>query len=453
MPALEDRLADMATHPPVAPTPVTEIQGRARRRVRRRRVVACSAVMLAVAAAALGVGVVVSSSDPGEDVYADGGPSTSTSSLPSTSSPSTSGAVPAEPGLTLTPASGYIEGSVVEMALTEPATGDALVAQCASEVLDEGADLAEWCVAIEEAQADDLLPYSLTRGLSVGGKLVDCATSAGRCVLAVRLGGPDGTDLRSAPLAFDPDLGALTGPEVTVDGDEGTVGDGDTLLVTLEGVATGEWIVIHQCRTAPPAHLADTTGSQCDYVRSRTIDVQDGPETQLTFTAFHDLYLNDAPEPGGVDPGWVPCAPCELQVFTAGSTGPVARLPLEMEPTDAPIRPTIALDPATDHVPGGTVAVSVAGLQPSTRATIGWCLLETAQGGGGSPCSGPLGVMAPTSYDVAVDGTIVIPDFALPRPDQEAGEECLAVPDTCGVGIDSGDGTTTVAIAPLTFPR
>jgi hypothetical protein len=354
--------------------------------------------------------------------------------------------------MTLDPASGHEDGTVVEMALDEPATGPALVAQCAAEAeaLGDGSPgVLPWCTDPVEMPAESLRPFTLTRTIDTPDGTVDCAEAVGRCTLGVRVGGAASADDRFAPLAFRDDLPALVAPVAVVDGDEGTVGDGDTLLVTLTGVATGDVVSVAQCIPAAAPDV-DEDGWQCDTARSRTITVQDGPETQLTFTAFHDVFVNTA-EPGGWEPAWASCEPCQLQVRLAGRTDPLARLALDVEATDAPIRSTIEIDPGGPHAPGDAVTVRAAGLQPSSSVVLAWCFVTPPQGGGSSPCNRPDEGGA-VEMLVAEDGTAVAEGFALPGgPDVAgvAGEDCVGVVDSCGVGIHVSDWFAYSAIAPL----
>jgi hypothetical protein len=439
MPAVEDVLAELATHPPAEPTPVGEIRGRARRRTRRRRAGAAAATALVLIAVGVGLGAAVTADDPGQDVVADGG---TTTEEPTTTSPPPSVPVTvdvaAEATVVLDPATGFVDGSVVEMALAEPATGEAVVAQCAAEAqyAEGGVQLLSWCNGIVMAQADAFAPYTLSRTLETPAGTVDCAEVAGRCALGIRVGGMSSTDDRFAPLAFRADPPPSVEPQVDVNGDEGTVGDGDRMLITVTGVETDEVIAVQQCRT----------GVGCDLARVLRVSVQDGPETQLTYTAFHDVY-GDTDPGDAYRPGWAACEPCELRVLVGTNTDASVRLPLVMEPTEAPVRPEVTLDPAVPHTWGQEVTVRAAGLQPSSDVAVGWCPTVPPQGGGGSACwSGQ--AASPRQYGVGLDGTLVIERFVLPVPDSFVGADC-AVAGACGVGIDGGDPASVVAIAPL----
>jgi hypothetical protein len=441
MPALEDRLADLATRPPVAPTPVAEIQGRARRRVRRRRVVAGSAVVVVVAAAAVGIGAALTADDPAQDVAVGGGARPSTTVGPE--GPLTS----LDPTLTLEPATGLeVADRVRVTAFARPAAGPATVAQCASEALTaDPADVLSWCVDPQPTDLDPGPPSVLVHGsLATPEGVVACDDAPGRCVVLVALGDPIGSDVRWAPLDLDATPPASDERGVVVDGDEGTVGDGDTLLVTVTGVATGEWLQVQQCRTDVHPEVADPPNARCDEDRSLSTAVVEGPETQLEVRAFHDIG-----PAGPSSDRWEPCEPCELVV--RGGPGVLARLPLVMEPTETPIRPQIVLEPAGPHAPGATVTVRATGLQPGRSVDIGWCPTVPPQGGGTPFCTGPGGAAVSVTADG--DGTAVIPDFVLPGVDaaDQVGDDCVGTPGACTVGIAAAIAFGTLAAAPLTL--
>lgn len=446
MPAVDDLLADLAAHPPAEPPPVTHIRDRARRRVRRRRALTGLAAVLVVAAAALCLGTVVAGDRaPGEDVATGGGAAASSSS----SSASTS-LTAADATVILDPATGHQDGTVVDLAFTEPTSGPITIAQCAREVEVAGGGAAlSWCVGIVNGTAEDPPPFTLARVIETpAGGRIDCAAEVARCILGVRVGHQvDSTDDRFAPLVFQDDLPPPVEPVVDVDGDEGSVGDGDTLLVSVDGVRTGDPIQVQQCRTdARTSDAAIGGGGLCDDVRWRTAWVQDGPATQLTFTAFHDVYL-DLQEDEVHRPQWTRCEPCELVVYVGETFTPTARLPLDMEPAETPIRPTVELDPAGPHTWGQVVAVEAAGLQPATTIAIGWCPVVAPQGGGGNACWSE-GAELPGEHLVDEDGRVVIERFALPQPGSFVGTDC-GEPAACGVGLDTSAGVAPLAVAPL----
>lgn len=450
MPAVDEILAGLADHPPAAPTPVGEIRGRARRRARRRRALAGAAAAVVLVAVGVGVGVAVAD-DPGDEVVVDGGTTTAPSSSAAPPSSSVPGPTTADvpvatepPTMTLDPASGYVDGTVVAMALDEPATGPVLVAQCAAEAeaLGDGSTgVLPWCTGPIEMRAEALRPFTLVRSIDTPDGTVDCAEAVGRCTLGIRVGGAASADDRYAPLAFRDDLPALVEPTALVDGDEGTVGDGDTLLVTLAGVETGDEIHVDQCI---PAAIEDEV--RCSAARSRSIVVQDGPETQLAVTAFHDVLV--LPASSGAWAGeWTACEPCELRISTSGRSTPIARLPLAMEPTDDPVRPTLTVDPPGPHAPGEVVTLRATGLQPGVTADVAWCLVLPPEGGGDSPCDDQ-GLPGSTRVAVGADGTFVLPGYALPSGSVQ-GEDCSAAPDVCGVGLHEIGWFAYTAIAPL----
>jgi hypothetical protein len=444
MPAIDDLLADLASHPPTAPTPVAEIQGRARRRVRRRRALTGLAAVLVVVAVGVGGGAALTGDDPGQEVATGGGVEPTT--LPPASS---SGSLtPADATVTLDPATGHDDGTVVEIAFTEPTAGPISVAQCAREVEGAGGGSAVigWCVDIVTGTAEDPPPYTLSRLIHTSNGTIDCAEEPARCILGVRVGSQtSSTDDRFAPLVFRHDLAPAPMAEVVVDGDEGTVGDGDTLLVTLTGVETGEAVSIMQCWVQDPA--AGEDGRRCSPARGRSAVVQEGPETQLAFTAFHDVLVNRSTT-GAYAPEWTPCSPCELLVTAGGRPLPLGTFPMDMEPTATPIRPTVAIEPSGPLEPGSAVTVRATGLQPGSHVPVGWCPASRAQGGGDPPCD------LPTDPDgdgipVGDDGTFEVGAFPVPAAGAMVhGADC-AVPGTCGIGLDAGDAFSIMAFAPL----
>ncbi len=448
MPAPEQMLSELSDHPPVAPTPVGRIRDRARRRVRRRRALRATAVL--AVALAVGAGVAsVADDDPVDDVSAGPGPE-------STEAPTTSASLPATvvPGesLVIDPSEGLVDGTLVSISLDDVDGGEVVIAQCAAEVGDvPGGDTSQilrWCPGLVYADAGQPLTYAVRRVLHTAGGSIDCA-EPDRCVLAVRVDGVGGAEDRFAVLRFRDDLPPVVEPEVDVDGDEGTVGDGDRLLLTLTGVETGEDVYVAQCIADAAIGDMGAPADLCSTARSLTRTVRDGPETQVRFTAFHDVLV-DATDDEAYLPGWTPCTPCVVMVSVGARTAPVARIPLEMEATDAPIRPQVATDPSGLVRPGQTVAVAATGLQPGSEISVGWCPTERLAGGGDPACDGANG----TAADLVVadaEGTVRLDGLVVPTSDRAVvGVDC-AVEGACGIGIDSGDQFSVMAIAPTTI--
>jgi hypothetical protein len=137
-----------------------------------------------------------------------------------------------------------------------------------------------------------------------------------------------------------------------------------------------------------------------------------------------------------------------LVVEIDSRSGPIAVLPMDMEPTDTPIHPSVAIEPGGPVAPGSTVTVRAAGLQPGSRVPVGWCPANRAQGGGDPPCDLPLGE-ADAGVLVGDDGTFVVTAFPLPPAGVAVhGEDCT-VAGTCGIGLDAGDAFSVMAFAPL----
>lgn len=449
MPAPEQILAEMADHPPIPPTPVEAIRARARRRVRRRRALGAAALVVAVLAVGAAVGA-VSADDPADDVATGPGPDP-TDAPTTTTEPPTTSVVPEE-GLTLTPGEDLEDGTVVDVALDEPATGQLIVAQCAAEVRDVGpgdtADVLEWCPGFTYVEPGQPVTYTVRRALHTRSDTIDCA-QPDRCLLAVRAGGVESGDDRFAVLRFRDDLPPLAEVEADVDGDEGTVGDGDRLLVTLTGVQTGEDVRIMQC--IPDAYT-DETGlptDLCSSARSLERTVRDGPETQVGFTAFHDVMV-DATVDQDYLARWTPCTPCTLLVRVGDRPGPVAEVPLEMEATDTPIRPQVTVTPGGPVRMGAAVSARATGLQPGAEVGVGWCPGARFDGGGDPACRGANGYQADVVV-VDADGSLRLDGLVAPDPTRMLpGVDC-SVAGECGVGLDSGDMFSAMALTPVTI--
>ncbi len=357
--------------------------------------------------------------------------------------------LPAE-SVALEPATGLVDGTEVAVTLDEPVTGgQVIVAQCTSEVGsirpgDASAPL-NWCAGVSYVDAVDLpaLAFEVRRVVHTVAGPVDCA-QPDRCILAVRVGGPSSTDDRFAVLRFRDDLPPVEEAAVTVGGAEGEVPDGTPLRLLLTGVQADEMVQVDQCRPGP---TEDTTF--CSSARAVWTSVPDGPDAEVTFTAFHDILFDATGGEDGYLPSWQPCVPCELVVSVGERLQPVARVPLTMAPTDAPIRPEVTID-ATGALAGGTaVAVRATGLQPGTEVRVGWCPTSRFQGGGDPPCVGSAGD-DPSRVTVAADGTLSVPTFALPvNADDVLHDDCTQ-PGRCGVGIEAEDAYSVLVVAPVT---
>lgn len=433
---------------------------------RRRRLGWFAAVGVAVAGVVVALVAVGLDDDPtdGADVVAlgatassddetdadgrdepDGPASTTTETAPTT----TGGGVPPE-SLTLEPATGLDDGTEVTITLDEPVTtGEVIVAQCTSEVMSitrgDASEPLNWCTGISYVSAAELPAYTVEvrRVVHTARGPVDCA-EPDRCILAVRVGGPSSTDDRFAVLRFRDDLAPVEEAAVTVSGADGEVPDGTPLQLRLTGVQADETVQVDQCRPGP---TEDTTF--CSSARALWTFVPDGPVAELTFVAFHDILIDATGGEDGYLPSWQPCAPCELVVSVGERLAPVARVPLTMAPTDAPVRPEVTIDAAGPLSGGTTVAVRATGLQPGTEVRVGWCPTSRFQGGGDPPCVGSAGHDT-HRVTVAADGTLSVPTFALPvNADDVLHDDCTQ-PGRCGVGIEAEDAYSVLAITPVT---
>lgn len=452
MPTVEDLLGGLAAHPPASPRPAGEVRARARRRRRRRRALTGTAIVLAVVAVGVAIGLVATGDDPGQQVFVEGGPTTEAPSTePSSTAPADADA------LVLAPATDHDPGSAVRASrpdgapVVEPGTR---VVQCAREAVDavEGTDAGEpgpsaWCgPSVTTDGGEGTVALTVAATVATPDGVVECKRSVGRCGVAVVGGTPERVlrwvDLDVADAAPAPDEQA-----VVVDGDEGTVGDGDRLLLTFTGVETGEHLAIRQCRTGVPAGLAvDGDGLQCSGARDLEVVVQTGPETQVEFTAFHDIFVDDDPS-ADHRPAWVACEPCVLDVAMGTNFEDRLQVPLAMEATEAPIRPEVVLDPSGPQPPGATVTVRATGLQPRDQVEMAICAIPPPEGGGVG-CTLADGTVAPLTT-VGPDGTLEVTGFRLPDAGADViGVDCTFTPGTCGVAVD-GSTSLTSAVAPI----
>lgn len=439
MPTVEEILGGLADEPPAPPRPVGEVRARARRRVRRRRALAGAAVILAVAAAGVAVGTTVGGEDDGQDVYVDGGSPTSSTTEP----PATDGR------LTLEPATGQAPWSIVEVrGVVGPLASfeaGVTVQQCAREALFVEDDFApRWCTDASRATRDGASLLTVAPTVRGGDGVVECKREVGRCIVAVldvetgKVRQWTELDVTDSPMPDD------DGVAVVVHGDEGTVADGETVLVTVTGVETGEPIAVRQCLEGQVDALAiDGGGLQCSEVRALRTEVQSGPETQVEFTVFHDVFaVTDVGEP----PAWTECS-CALLVEAGAGLAHRTVVPLVLEPADDPIRPELTLEPTGPLAPGTGVTVRAGGLQPRSSVRVAVCPVPMPAGGGVGCLLADGTEALPTT--VGDDGTLIVTGFRLPAPGfDQLGEDCTRAPGTCAIAVD-GDITASPVTAPL----
>ncbi len=439
MPTIEDVLGDLSAHPPSAPRPAGEVRARARRRSRRRRVLVGAAVVLAVAAVGAGVATVVDPTGP-RDTVAAGPGGTTTPRSTTTAPPDDTGPpeVVVNPGFADEPVA---DGDVVGVSLDRPARGEplAVMAQCAAEAVADpepasvDAVLA-WCGFAPEALVDALVPgivpYRVYREVSTPNGDVDCGTRAGACVMVVVLEDAGELTAVGTPLVFAPPVDPGPGPAAVIDGPVDQVRDGARLLITLTGVATGDVVTVAQCD-------ADASSDRCSAARSRTITVESGPETQMTFVAFRDVAW---PVEVGAEPEWTACDPCALVVRVEGWSEPVEVQPMTMRHTTTPVRPAIEVDPPGPHAAGGTAQVRVTGLQPLVPVAVQPCVHL--------PALGTCGLQdVPTTVVADHQGVAVA---AVPLPTALDSIDCTSAPGACGLGLDlTGQGTDALTFLPL----
>ncbi|HEY3000295.1 MAG TPA: neocarzinostatin apoprotein domain-containing protein, partial [Acidimicrobiales bacterium] len=258
----------------------------------------------------------------------------------------------AEPAVTLTPATGLVDGDTVTISATglAPASSFAVL-QCAADPA--GGDYYDSCDTDDTRflSADPggalttTLRVDVHLALSGGGPAVDCRP-AGACV--IRLAGAPG-DL-SAPLAFDPDAPAAPAPTLTVDPATDLV-DGQTVTVQAAGLVWTQSAVVIECAAG------STSSAGCDFDTIEYVDVgADG-------TAAASVRVNAllATADGTVDcrlPG-----ACVLAVTPDYGRTPerIGTAPLAFDPDGQVQLATLGATPDTDLVDGQTVTAAGTG--------------------------------------------------------------------------------------------
>jgi CubicO group peptidase (beta-lactamase class C family) len=137
-------------------------------------------------------------------------------------------------------------------------------------------------------------------------------------------------------------------------GVSGPVGPGTDIVVTLSGSVDG-YHVITQC---------DTSGNACE--RRGAIDASGGAG-QTTIRVRRTL-LGSA---------YVDCArrDCVIRAQSVAAGGPSVSAPIEIDPTVAVVRPTIAADPSVDLVDRELISISGSGFEPDQFVQIFQCSL------------------------------------------------------------------------------
>ena len=420
--------------------PAGDIEARGRRR-RRRRHVALGALGLVLLVA--GGAMALSRSDGDRDKVR-AGPGTSVEPS-STSAPdrSTAAAGPAAE-LTLSPSGPVEPGATVSLVLADPPPDgtDVIITQCVSEVLDVDPRFAsDWCgdYATQSWSDDQFVVARVLRTNSAGR--VDCASTPGRCVVGVRVGGRAAVDDRWAPLTFVDGLPPVSDPTVETSPPVGGYPDGEVATFTVRGLQPQEQVTASQCPSA-----LQSGGTGCESLASPTV-VTAAPDgvAEIRIRLYHDVFV------GYRGPGYVGCSPCELRVEPAGSKMP-APVAIEMTPIATPSRPQLRVEPPGPHAPGDTVTLVGSGFRPRDEPErieterIGWCAAEPG-GAGAASCVAPAGA---GDIVVADDGSLRIDGFRLPGPDDEVlGVRCAERPGACVLGWQPDEGSDYAFAVPL----
>jgi hypothetical protein len=441
---LLDELAGLPERPPAAPRPVTEIRHAARRRRTRRRLqrTGFAATVLAVVALA-GVALLRHGDEGGPDV--DTGPvapvthpegTTGTTGMTgmtgTTVTDDATARATGSRGMSISPSEGFDDGQRVTLAFEMDPGGRVQIMQCAAERLDyvdasdHSPEADGWCGSVFELRGPAGLPdltflvsrYQPTRRAG----LVDCATAPGRCLLVARVE-PQPWDRtqylvydRYTPLVFRDDLGPLPEPNAELVDADGPIEDGQVVRVEGEGFARRSGVQVAQCN-APVEELVtagdDEVTDRCDVRREVWTETDEGGAVAVDLRIFHDIGIAD---PTALDASWQPCTPCSLLV--RGTATRNVALPLDLVPTDDPIRPAMHVTPAPPYRLDQQVRVEGSGFQVRTDVAIGTCA---------SPLGNPPSCAYPDQAFTTTDGQGAFAIAAYPLDTSVAG---LAVCDT-----------------------
>jgi LPXTG-motif cell wall-anchored protein len=290
------------------------------------------------------------------------------------------GAQAAEPGATVEPASGLVDGSRVTVSVTGVPAGQFVQAgQCAAGagVDFDACDFGDFRGATADGSGHATLELAVDAVLAVGSfeapEELDCRP-AGTCVILVFPGFEDqqgAFEPFEVPLGFDPGAPLAPPPTVSVDPREGLV-DGQEVTVTAEGLVWEDDGVAVLCRTDPRSANED-----CDFNTLAFFAVTDDR------TATVQLRVTALIETGS---GVVDCREPEacVVVVTTDSGRSARKLgiaPIAFDPDAEVVPPTVTVTPDQDLVDGQTVSASGTGFTTDFAQ-----LWECPPGGDESSC-------------------------------------------------------------------
>lgn len=301
--------------------------------------------------------------------------------------------LPPPPTLTVTPSDGLADGQIVSVHGEgfAPNFGIALL-QCPSDANSAfGGCASEYSRGVNsDANGAFSTTLKVEREQQVYGPTpqpttVDCAESAGRCIVTA-VDYTDDLDTASTPISFDPSKPPAPPAAATANPNTGLV-DGQNVTLTGDGFPPGTSVFLVECKAG------STDSSGCDLSRLTNVQVDDNGHLETQFAVQRILTLGPPiippPVPTTVpkasdgranaalekfltptdDPSTFDCASapgaCVLTLAILGPQVEFATAPLSFDPSVPPSTPTTAAGPGQPTDSGGDSTTSA----PSTSTT------------------------------------------------------------------------------------
>ncbi len=287
----------------------------------------------------------------------------------------TAGVADAAGTMTVTPATGLIDGqSVHVVGVGLAANSPAIMEQCLTGHGIEGCDPTTQTYNPTDASGSFATDVRVLTIMHTSLGTIDCRTNVDPCVLgASTSGGPDGAI--SATLGFDPSGPLLPPPVVTATPDTGLI---DAQVIAVDGTGfrvTPSYylpIEIRQCVTGATSYDDCHSSQYQDYNPVHPDGSWHGS------IRVHGIIATDGGDT--VDCRTTPTA-CELLVGTFYPSIDAVAVPISFDP-DAPAVPpaTITVTPATDLVDGQAMHVNGTGFLANSPVGLSQCASSTTSG-------------------------------------------------------------------------